>query len=266
MIEIPDPPEGFFDAVKKFIQFTIKNAKANGVVVGLSGGVDSSVVLKLCVEALGKEKVFALIMPEDTSNKEDTNDAIEFAKSLGVKYEVINISPILRAIGNSVNVKSHLALINIKPRVRMTILYAYANEHNYLVAGTSNKTELLLGYFTKYGDGASDFLPIGDLYKTQVKKLAKKINIPDKIVNKTPSAGLYPGQTDEGELGLSYEIIDKILYAYELGYPPTEISSILNIKDEEVAKIINMVKKNRHKRRAPYIFKVSLRTPFVDYD
>ncbi len=266
MIEVPSLPEGFLDGVKKFIQFTIKNAKANGVVVGLSGGVDSSVVLKLCVESLGNENVFALIMPEDTSNKEDTDDAIEFARNLGVSYKLVDISPILRAIGVNIDVKSQSALINIKPRVRMTILYAYANELNYLVAGTSNKTELLLGYFTKYGDGASDFLPIGDLYKTQVKKLAKVIDIPEKIINKTPSAGLYPGQTDEGELGLSYDVIDKILYAYELGYSPAEISSILDIKNEKVTRIINMVHKNRHKRRAPYIFKVSLRTPFVDYD
>jgi len=266
MISIPDPPDFFVEGVKVFIRDLVKQARANGVVVGLSGGVDSSVTAKLCLEALGKDKVLVLIMPERGVNDEDLKDAVEFARREGFKYKVIDISEMLNNIESMLGLKSQRARINIRPRLRMLILYAHANELNYLVVGTSNKSELLLGYFTKYGDGAADLYPIGDLYKTQVYSLARKLNIPQKILKKAPSAGLYPGQRDKDELGFSYDILDKVLYAYEMGYDVERISKEVNLPLNDVRRIIKMVELSRHKRRSGYIFKVSLRTPLVDFD
>jgi len=208
----PENLEKTKNLIERFIKKCVKSAGKDGVVIGLSGGLDSSLVAKLSVGALGPESVYGLILPESSVTKpEDTKDAKEFAERLGIDYEVIEIGDIIRDIEKNVKTKDKLITGNIKPRVRMTIMYAKAAEKNYLVAGTTNKSEYLIGYFTKWGDGAVDFEPILDIYKTQERELAKYLRIPEKILNKKPSAGLWKGQIDEDELGITYDELDECL-------------------------------------------------------
>ena len=176
------------------------------------------------------KNVRALIMPEKgLSKREDVRDAVGLCKKLKVNYKIIEIGLILK---NFKKVKQNKnSWINLKPRIRMIILYNYANANNALVIGTSNKTELKLGYFTKHGDGACDLEVIGDLYKTEVKALAKYLKLPESIIHKIPSAGLFKGQTDEKEIGVSYKNIDKML----------------NGKKKMSSKIKKLVQRNKHK-------------------
>jgi|SRR5659263_72120 len=203
------------DKIVAFISSKVSGSAANGAVIGLSGGIDSSLTAYLTVSALGKENVLGLLLPEKgISSKQDIDDAIEVANILGIDYKIIEISPILVSFSSAIPVfdsKAKTANGNLKARTRMCILYYHANLMGRMVVGTGNKTELLLGYFTKYGDGGVDIEPIGDLYKTQVRSLSKYMGIPARIIEKTPTAGLWPGQTDESELGVSYEMADQIL-------------------------------------------------------
>jgi len=249
--------QGYADVIKSFISFRVNEAKAKSVVIGLSGGLDSAVTTKMCVEALGKEKVFCILLPTENTPKEDTEDALEFAKSLGVKYRIINISGIVKKIASTIHNKmKKKEMGNIHARTRMIVLYYFANKNNYLVVGSGNKTELLMGYFTKYGDGACDIMPLGDLYKTQVRELAKHLKIPEKIINKTPRAGLWKGQTDESELGIKYEILDQILYGMEKGLKNNEIVKSVGVEISEVKRIKNIVNSTKHKRKMPKIARI----------
>ncbi len=247
----------------KIIDFIRNEVGNRGCVIGLSGGIDSSLTAKLAVEALGKEKVYGLIMPErGITREEDVEDAKEFAEELGIGYEVIEINDIVKKILEKrpkVEVLNEkIAVANIKPRVRMILLYYAANLSNRIVLGTGNKTELLIGYFTKYGDGGVDLLPIGDLYKTQVRMLARHMGIPEKIINKTPTAGLWKGQTDEGEIGIKYELLDKILFMLvDRGYSIENIANNLKIGLTIVKKVKDMVDRSEHKRTMPKICKIS---------
>ena len=253
----PGFKQGYADVIKSFISFRVNEAKAKGVVIGLSGGLDSAVTTKLCVEALGKEKVFCFLLPTENTPKEDTEDALEFAKSLGVKYRIINISEIVKKIASTIHNKmKKKEMGNIHARTRMIVLYYFANKNNYLVVGSGNKTEILMGYFTKYGDGACDIMPLGDLYKTQVRELAKHLKIPEKIINKTPRAGLWKGQTDESELGIKYEILDQILYGMEKGLKNNEIVKSVGVEISEVKRIKNIVNSTKHKRKMPEIARI----------
>ncbi len=201
--------------IVSFIDAKVREAGAEGAVIGLSGGIDSALTAYLSVEALGKQNVLGLMLPEKgISDAEDLDDAVEIAKILGIAYEIVEISPVLNSFSSVIpvfDINEKIANGNLKARTRMCILYYHANIMNRLVIGTGNKTELLLGYFTKYGDGGVDIEPIGGLYKTQVRELSRHMRIPSRIINKTPTAGLWPGQTDESELGVSYELADKIL-------------------------------------------------------
>ncbi len=244
-----------------FIKKTVEDAKARGVVVGLSGGVDSSTTAFLCVKALGKEKVLGVIMPEKgVTREEDIEDALKVCDILGIDYKYVEINPMVEVFLNELGEGNKIAVANLKPRIRMIINYYYANNLNYLVAGTGNKSELLTGYYTKYGDGGVDFLPIGDLYKTEVFELAKYLEVPERIVKKKPSAGLWIGQTDEGELGITYAKLDTILKALEKGYKPEEIPERFDVSEDEVRKVIELVEKSKHKREMPPI--VGLRDLF----
>lgn len=212
-------------------------------VIGLSGGVDSALTAKLAVLALGKANVTALMMPNrGTSSDHSLSDAIAFAEELGIRYHVVSIGDSVDRYKKLPWKESEEAAMNIQARIRMTALYHYANSHKALVLGTGNKTEETLGYFTKYGDGACDVLPIGNLYKTEVWKIAEELGLPEAIVKKTPSAELKEGHTDEGEIGMSYTEIDAVLKRFEAGHKP---------KTEAEQKIYSRIQANKHKSQMP---------------
>ncbi|HID18892.1 TPA: NAD+ synthase [Candidatus Bathyarchaeota archaeon] len=232
----------------------LEASKVSGVVVGVSGGLDSSTVLALMVKTLGARKVYAVAMPEQGVSKiSDLEDVRRLSEGLGVKLFQAEISPVVRALEHVIPVFDRENLVawgNLKPRIRMATLYYFANKFNLLVAGTGNRSEILVGYFTKYGDGAADFLPLGGLYKTQVKQLATCLKIPAEIAVKTPTAGLWPGQTDEAELGVKYEDLDLILHGLvDLGLTPKEVAAQLKIPSETVEKVKSVVNYSLHKRR-----------------
>jgi NAD+ synthase len=226
-------------------------------VVGLSGGIDSSVSSKLVADAIGKENVHGLIMPlKGLSSEENINDAKELCKWIGISHTIIDIKDYLSEFKNVEWKQNKIAEMNTASRIRAVILYNYANTHDALVIGTSNKTEILLGYFTKYGDGAVDIEVVGSLFKTDEKELAKFLEIPEKIIDKTPTAELYHGQTDENELGVSYEEIDKILKMYVDGASAQKIIEE-GFEKEKVEKVFRRVETNKHKLDMPHVVKVS---------
>ncbi|WP_297435996.1 NAD+ synthase [Thermococcus sp.] len=234
-----------------FIWEKVDEAKVEGVVVGVSGGVDSATTTFLAVKALGKEKVLGLIMPY-YENK-DVEDAKLVCETLGINYRIINIKPIVDAFEKSLDFgPNKITRGNIMVRTRMILLYAHANQYNLLVLGTSNKSELLAGYYTKWGDGASDYAPLINLYKTEVWEIAKRLGVPEKIIKKKPTAGLWIGQTDEDELGISYKLLDEILYRLvDLKMPKEKIAEELNIPIEKIEYVENLIKKTEHKRKLP---------------
>jgi NAD+ synthase len=233
---------------KKIVVWIRRNLEASGcqgAVLGLSGGVDSACVAALLKEALGSNKVLGLLLPCH-SQGQDLEDARLLARKLKIKTEIIDLS---RTYDNFVKILPQgnvLALVNLKPRLRMLVLYYFANKLNYLVYGTGNKSELMAGYFTKHGDGATDILPIGDLFKKQVRQLAQDLGIPKKIIDKPASAGLWPGQTDEAEMGITYPELDDIL-----GRMERKIRQVLPA--EKVKKVKEMIKRSEHKRQGPKI-------------
>ena len=234
-----------------------KKNRVKKAVIGLSGGIDSSLSARLVADAIGKENIHGLIMPlKGLSSEENIQDAIKFCTLNGIDYSLVFINDFVKEFKKLNWKQNKVAEMNTASRARAVILYNYANTHDALVIGTSNKTEIMLGYFTKYGDGAVDIEVIGDLFKTEEKELAKFLNIPKKIINKVPTAELYHGQTDEGELGVGYDELDRILKLYEEG------NSMLNIiekgfEKEKVENIIQRIKTNEHKRNVPAIVRIS---------
>ena len=229
-----------------WIKKQVKLAGAKGVVLGLSGGVDSALVAALSKKAVGRN-LLCLIMPCN-SFKEDIKDAKLIAKKFKINTKQVNLEPVYKTLTKLLPKANKKTLGNLKARLRMMVLYYYANKLNYLVAGTANKSELMVGYFTKYGDGAADILPIADILKTEVKELAANLGIPKDIIRKIPSAGLWSGQTDEAELGISYPELDNIL------------SNIGNKRkqklDFKIRKVKDLIYKSMHKRQEPKIFRV----------
>lgn len=245
-------------SIDSIVSFIRKYTKKG--VIGLSGGVDSALVAALAVKALGKENVLGLMMPAGNSAI-DLEYARQHADHLGIKYEVINLQPIVKACEtNTSNLFwdkidslfwDRIDTGNLKARLRMIHLYAAARRYEGIVLGTGNKSEDMIGYFTKYGDGGVDILPIAQLYKTQVWKLAKEVGVPDYIVKRAPTAGLWHGQTDEGELGIKYSNLDRILLGYELGFSSKEIAKINNLEKKVVEDIFNKIAISNHKRELP---------------
>ena len=241
------------DAIVEFIKSKVSDSKTDGIVVGLSGGIDSTLIAYLSCEAVGKENVFGIIMPSATTPAEDSIHGIEIAQNLGIEYKEIAIDSILNKYLTLTQLEENsLAIGNLKARIRMSIIYYYANAKNYLVSGTGNKSEILIGYFTKHGDGACDMEPIGDLYKTEVYKLSEFLNIQKEIIDKPPRAGLWTNQTDEDEIGMSYDLLDKILYLYtEKDMKEIEIAEKLDISVDDVNMIIDKIIRSEHKSKVP---------------
>jgi len=243
--------------ITSFIREKIEESGAEGAVIGLSGGVDSALTYALTVKAIGPEKIHTLIMPDQRVTPfEDIADAKHLSEKFGVKPHVIEISPIVDVFTSSIPVydeEDAMPVGNLRARTRMILLYYYANKYNKLVVGTGDRSEILIGYFTKYGDGAVDILPIGILYKTQVRVLAEKIGVPAKIAWKPSSPRLIPGHSAEGELGLTYEKIDAILYLYfDKGVKPEEIPEVVPaIRRQEVDIVLQRYNASHHKRSMP---------------
>ena len=234
--------------IEKFISDYISKSSAKGLVIGLSGGLDSSVVLKLSVNALGTSKVLGLVMPSDTTPNDDTTHAIDLAKELRIKYRVIDIHPIIRKF-EEILPKDKGARGNLMARIRMSLLYYYAGVNGYLVAGTSDKSEIQIGYFSKFGDGAADIMPIAGLYKTQVRSLAEYLDIPVVIVQKKSSPRLWDNHLAEEEIGMDYEIIDQILYLLvDKKMQLKDVTRKLGIDTKHVNKVKMMIEKSLHKR------------------
>ncbi|MHB2150439.1 NAD+ synthase [Calditrichota bacterium LG25] len=253
------------DILIRFLSEEIKKIGVKRGILGLSGGVDSSVVACLLARALGPENVYALIMPYRLSNPESRAHAEMLARQLKINYFVRDISPMVDAFFAEESEADQVRRGNKMARERMCLLYDYSAKYQALVIGTSNKTELLLGYGTIHGDLASAINPIGDLYKTHIWQLAEYLGVPREIIDKPPSADLWVGQTDEQELGYTYQEIDRLLYymvdlrysnemLLELGYTPQTINDIYR-----------RMQKSQFKRRPPVIAKVSYRTINQDY-
>jgi len=249
------PVERTISEITDFIQGYIDEASVKGVVVGVSGGIDSSVALALAVKALGKERVTALILPDRrTTPKQDVDDALTLVKLFDVKHYLINIDEIVDAYSALpfFDLEDNIATGNLRARIRMNILYYYANRFSHLVLGTGDRSEILIGYFTKYGDGAVDLLPLACLYKTQVRHIAHWLGIPERIIKKPSSPRLWPGHLAEKELGMKYEDIDLILYGlFDLGLTKEELSEITGISTELIERVIALHRRSRHKRSFP---------------
>ncbi len=242
------------DDISSWIKNKVKDSGAFGVVIGLSGGVDSAVTAILCKKSFPKH-TFGVIMP-CFSNTKDMLHAKELAEKFAIEYKVVELADIYSSLYQKlegreyVEAEMNLALANLKPRLRMATLYYFANKLNYIVAGTGNKSEAVMGYFTKYGDGGVDILPLGGLLKREVYQLARELNVPQEIISKAPSAGLWEGQTDEGEMGITYEELDKTIEQMESGH-------LVEDKSPLVLKIKERMANSRHKFECPPSFRSS---------
>jgi NAD+ synthase len=244
-----------------FIRDAVATTGTEGVVVGLSGGVDSALAAALAARALGPSRVHAFVLPYRTSNPESASDACLVAKQLGIDHRLIDISPMvdpyfaLEIPGDGEADRGRRG--NKLARERMTILFDQAKKLGCLVLGTSNKTEILLGYSTVFGDNASSLNPLGDLYKQQVWRLATHLELPRQVVAKQPTADLWPGQTDEDELGMTYEVADEVLYLlFDLGLRPAEVVE-RGYEEAAVRRIVRLEQANRYKRRLMLIARLS---------
>ncbi|MFB0523631.1 MAG: NAD+ synthase [Candidatus Bathyarchaeia archaeon] len=241
----------------KFIKKVVDSSRASGVVVGLSGGVDSSLTVTLCVRALGRDRVLGVLLPTDFAPREDVEDALDLAEMLGIRTETVNIQGILDAFLNCPNLarespEHRLPTANILARIRMVVLYYYANVNGYLVAGPSDRSETLIGYFTKYGDGAADFFPNIHLYKTQVRELARHLGVPMKIAFKPSSPQLYPGHRATDEIPVDYDKLDLILVGlFDYKMKPGDVSEATGLSLETVMEVQDRYNKTKHKRVSP---------------
>ena len=255
--------------ISRFIKEYVQNAGAKGVVLGLSGGIDSATIAALSSRSLGGENVLGLLLPEEENfNQKDIDDAKEVASQFQLQTQICDVSVVLNSFYKAIPVfdpKDKLCKGNIKARTRMIYLYYYANKFNKIVCGSSDKSETMMGYFTKWGDAAADITPIMDLYKTQVRKLAVHLGIPETLALKPSTPALWPSQMAEIELGIKYENLDLILYGLERFMTTDEIANQLRIKKL----IVNQVKKrwltNEHKRRMPIAPKIGYRTVGNDF-
>jgi NAD+ synthase len=236
--------------IEVFLKNSVSQNKADGVIFGLSGGIDSTVVAYLAAKIFGK-RALALVMPDSTvSPSNETSDALKVVGELELDYKLIDIDVIHKVYSNHLE-PDERALGNLRARIRANIIYYYANLKNFLVLGTSDKSEYSIGYFTKFGDGSADLLPISKLYKTQLREFAKILGVPNNIITKKSSPNLWKEHIAEEELGITYEEIDSILYCLEKRLTIDEIIKKTEIKKESVEKIYHMHEKSWHKRLPP---------------
>jgi NAD+ synthase len=255
--------------ITRFIKEYVENAGANGIVVGLSGGVDSNTIAALSSLSIGGDRVLGLMLPEEeTYNQEDINDATLVAEKFGLKTQICDITPVLEGFYKTIPIFDHadnLCKGNIKARTRMIYLYYYANKLSRIVCGSSDKSETMMGYFTKWGDVAADISPIMDLYKTQVRKLAEYLGISAGLATKSSTPALWPGQFAETELGVKYETLDLILYGFERFMDTKEIAEQLNIQTALVNRVKIRWLSAEHKRRMLLAPKLEYRTVGTDF-
>ncbi|HXW66268.1 MAG TPA: NAD+ synthase [Thermoplasmata archaeon] len=263
---VPKLPDHALPAIAQFLRAHALSDSSNGLVVGLSGGVDSALTARLARDAIGAEHVLGVLLPDARFPPELRTETEAYARDLGIECLTIAIDPVVRAFHALLpQVDDRVTVGNVTARVRMTVLHTLARERRRLLAGTGNKSEILLGYFTKYGDGGVDLLPIGDLYKTEVWEAAARLDLPVAVRERAPTAGLWEGQTDEGELGMSYAEIDRILYGLERLRSEEEIATATGIALDRVREVTRRVAQTRHKRRPPPIAKVGFRTVGIDW-
>ena len=252
-----------------FIRDELRRTGVSKAVIGLSGGVDSALSTYLAVRALGRENVHVLLLPYRSSTPESIRDAESVVNDLGIFSETFGITPMADAFfdetENALGEMSRTRRGNVMARLRMIALYDRSQAMNALVVGTSNKTESLLGYTTIFGDNASAINPLGDLYKTQVWQLAKHLGVPEPIVAKPPTADLWPGQTDEAELGITYREVDELLY-YMVDERESDVELVRRgYAPNHVRDIREKIRRAQYKRRPPIIAKISSRTINADF-
>ena len=250
------------DRIVAFVRGVVDDAGASGAVIGLSGGIDSTTTAYLAVEALGADAVRGLLLPSEVSPDDDRTDAERVATDLGIPSDVAEVGPVVGAVRDAApdvsppvdgDDRRRTAVGNLRVRARALFNYFVANAENRVVLGTGNRSEALTGYYTKYGDQAVDCNPIGGLYKGQVRQLAAHLGVPDDIVTRTPSARMWPGQTDEGELGLGYDRLDAVLALHVDGPLSTAatVRALDGVTREDVERVDELHAHSEHKRRMP---------------
>jgi NAD+ synthase len=255
--------------IKRFIRTYVENSGVKGVVLGMSGGIDSNTIAALSALAIGGKNVLGLMLPEkETYNPKDLEDAKTVADKFGIQSQVCEITPAVEGVYKSISIfdpEDKLCKGNVKARTRMIYLYYHANKLNRIVCGSSDKSETMMGYFTKWGDVAADIAPILDLYKTQVRKLAVHIDIPAELASKASTPALWPNQSAEEELGIKYEVLDLALFGLERFMPTNEIAAQLGLMESQVENIKKRWLAVEHKRRMPLSPKLEYRTVGNDF-
>lgn len=252
------------DTLRQFIKAKLIQSGTDGYVIGLSGGIDSSLAAALAAQAIGSDQILGVLMPYRTSSEDSLRDARKLAEQLGIEYRLVEITPMIDAYYPVLDEKNRLRAGNKMARERMAILFDIAHELSRLVLGTGNRTETCLGYTTWHGDSACSVNPIGELYKTEVRQIARTLDLPATIINKPPTADLWVNQTDEGEIGISYETIDRLLRRMI----DDEIRSVSKLESEgfaamDISQVVSLLNRNAFKRRLPDVASLG-RRPIPD--
>lgn len=262
-------PEVTRQKITRFIEDYLAKTRARGIVLGVSGGVDSATTAALATIAIGKTRVLGLYMPErETRSIADEKHVKLLARRFQFQLKTVDLTEALNTLYKAIpdyDGKDRLSRGNLKARTRMLTLYYYANRRNLIVAASSDKSETMIGYYTKWGDAAADIAPLMDLYKTQVQRLALHLGIPPAIAKKPPTPALWPDQTAEAEIGLKYETLDLILYGLEHFMPAQKIAKQLRLPTQTVATIKKRWLQTEHKRQMPLTTKLEYRTINHDF-